>query len=510
MTKVFTRLLAALMIASIVMTTAASAQTLRVGLSNEPSNLDPAIQAGTAARAVRLLVYRGLFAYNGPNGDLVQELVERYEVADDNVTYTFHLKDATFHDGRPVTAADAKFTLERILDPATGATFRNLFQVIDAIEAVDERTLVIQLTTPTAPFLHYLALPESAVVSAAYVQDTGGNWNSAPIGAGPFRFVDYARGQHMRLEAFDGFYTEGVPASDTIVFEFYPDSSLRMNALRNGDVDIIEYVAWRDKPILERDPDVKILGGTGPFMGLIFNVTEGPFSHPLVRQAVAYAIDRQVVIDTAFSGQGLPIYGMIVPENSIAYDPTFDGYFSYDPQRARELLAEAGYPDGFSATLLATGQYDFHMNTAIAVQSELAKVGITLELDLPDWATRLEKNLAAQYEMLVVGTAGDIQDPDFLSDYFRGGAVGLNNAPGFDHPEMNELLALGRSTLDPAERAAIYRRVQEIALEQSPLVFLMWRDQSYAASVDVEGFEPMPGFLSFQSGIMLERAYVTR
>ncbi len=507
MSRLLVRLLSLLVAALVVGTSLAQAQELRVGLSAEPSNLDPAIQAGTSARAVRLLLYRGLFNYKGVNGDRVPELVESYEVADDNVTYTFHLKDARFHDGSPVTAEDVKYTFERLVDPAVGATFRRQFELIKAIEVVDARTVRIVLVAPTAPFLDYLALPEAAIVKAEYVQATGGNWNTAPIGAGPYHFADYTHGQSITLESFDGYYDPSLPATPRIVFEFYADSSLRMNALRNGDVDIIEYVAWQDKPILARDKNVKILGGTGPFMGLVFNVRQGPFADARVRQAVAYAIDRQVVIDTAFSGQGEPIYGMIVPKSSFAYSPEFDDYFSYDPEKAKELLAEAGYPDGFSATLLATSQYDFHQNTAIAVQAELAKVGIRLELDLPDWATRLEKNLAAEYDVLVIGTAGDILDPDYLSDFYLSGDVRLNSAPGYANPRMDELLNLGRSTLDTAERKEIYYQVQEIALEDSPLVYLMWRDQSYAASVKVQGFEPLPGFLSFQSGIMLEDAF---
>ena len=227
-----------------------------------------------------------------------------------------------------------------------------------------------------------------------------------------------------------------------------------------------------------------------------------------MRQAVAYAVDRYAVINTAFSGQGIPIYGMAVPSNSLAYDPQFDNYFELNYDRARELLAEAGYPDGFSARLLSTSQYGMHEQTAVAVQAELAKIGIDLQLDLPDWATRLEQNLAGDYDMLVVGTAGDFADPDYLSDYYLSGDIRLNNAPGFADERVDELLALGRSTLGTEERKAIYSELQERVLELSPLVFLMWRDQSYAATPDLQGFTNLPGFLTFQSGISLENAYV--
>ena len=480
---------------------------IRMALSNEPSNLDPHINAGTSARTVRLLVYRGLFNYD-EQGVASPELVENYVISDDGLTYTFTLRDAVFQNGDPVTAEDVKFSLERILNPETGATFANLLSNISEITVVDEKTIALTLKIVLAPFIDYLALPKSAIVSKSWTEEHDGDLSGNPMGAGPYRLVEYSEGQRIVLEKFDDFYNADNVVTQQIIFEFYADGTSRVNALLSGETDIIEYVPWKDVSQISSSSDYQILGGTGPFMGLIFNTTFEPFSDPKVRQAVAYAIDRSVVINTAFSGQGVPIFGMAVPTSSIAYDARFDNYFEYNPDRARELLAEAGYPDGFTARLLSTSQYDFHQQTAVAVQAELAKVGIQLDLDLPDWATRLEQNLAGDYDLLVVGTAGDIADPDYLTDYYQSGAIRLNNAPGFADARVDELLQLGRSTLDPDERRAIYAELQERVLDLSPLVFLMWRSQSYAAAADVVGFEPLPGFLSFQSGISLQDAYI--
>ena len=478
-----------------------------MALSGEPAHLDPHINAGTAARTVRLTMYRGLFNYN-KEGVASPELAESYSISDDGLTYTFELRDAEFHNGDPVTAEDVKFSLERILNPETGATFFSQMSVIDTITAVDEKTVTVTLETPTAPFIDYLALPESLIVSKAWTEEHEGDLTAYPMGAGPYVFREYVEGQRIVVEKFDGYYKEGLPITDQIVFEFYADETTRVNALVSGDVDLIEYVPWKDIPMLQANSDLQVLGGTGPFMGLIFNTNFEPFSDARVRRAVAYAVDRYAVINTAFQGQGQPIYGMAVPENSLAYDPRFDNYFEYDMEAAQALLAEAGYPDGFSARLLATSQYAFHEQTAVAVQAELAKIGIDLELDLPDWATRIEKNLEGDYDMLVVGTGGDIADPDYLSDYYQSGDIRLNNAPGWSNARVDELLQLGRQTIDPEERKEIYAELQEIVLEESPLVFLMWRDQSYAATADLQGFANLPGFLSFQSGITLEEAYL--
>lgn len=489
--------------------TAVPSVPIVMGLSGEPSNLEPAVNAGTFARTVRLLVYRGLYNYD-KNGKPAPELAESYTVSDDQLTYTFKLRNAKFQNGDPVTAADVKFTIERILDPKTGATFAKPLAVIDSITATDTKTVQIKLKYPMAPLLDYLSLPESVIVSKKWSDDHQGKLGDFPMGAGPYIFKEYLKGQRITLEKFPDFYKPGIPKTDRLIFQFYADGNARVNALRSGDVDLIEYVPWQNVPAVKADSNLKILGGTGPFMGLIFNTTFKPFSDPRVRQAVAYAIDRSAIINTAFSGQGVPIFGMAVPTSSIAYDSKFDNYFKYDPAQAKKLLADAGYASGFKARLLATSQYDFHQNTAIAVKAELAKVGIDLDLDLPDWATRLQKNLKGDYDLLVVGTAGDIADPDYLSDYYESGDIRLNNAPGWSDARVDELLKTGRQTIDPAKRKAIYTELEQRVLDQSPLVFLMWRDQSYAAKKSLDGFTPLPGFLSFQSGIVLEEATIKK
>jgi glutathione transport system substrate-binding protein len=245
-------------------------------------------------------------------------------------------------------------------------------------------------------------------------------------------------------------------------------------------------------------------------MGLIFNNTSKVFSDPRVRQAVAYAIDRQAVIDTAFNGRGYPIWGMAMPQQSIAYDPKFDNYFKLDVEKAKALLTEAGYPNGFKARLLSTSQFAFHQQTAVVVKAELAKIGIDLELDLPDWATRLQKNGKGDYDLLVVGTAGDINDPDSISDYYQSGDIRLNNSPGWVDARVDELLKQGRAELDETKRKAIYGEIQQRVLDQSPLVFLMWREQSLGASKKATGFSNLPYGLTFQWGLTLENATLTK
>lgn len=484
---------------------AAEGGTLYFGLSGEPSTLDSTINAGTPARTIRLAIHRGLVNY-GADGKLSQELAQSYEVSTDALTYTFKLRDAKFHDGSPVTAQDVKASIERIIAADSKATYRNELGVIKAIDTPDAKTVKLTLSKPFVPLIHYLALPESAIVPAAWIRDHGKDPNATPIGAGPFKFSAWERGRELTVEKFDGYYKQGRPHLDDVHYVFYADENTRVNALKSSDVDIIDYVPWKDAASIEADSNLKLASTTGPFMMLQFNTKFEPFSKPEVRQAVSYAIDRATVINTAFNGRGTPIYGIAVPEGYMGYSKEKANYFSYDLAKAKALLAKAGYPNGFEARLLSTAQYGFHNNTAIAVQAELAKIGIKAKLDLPDWSGRIAKNNAGDYDFLVAGTAGDIADPDWLSNFFYGGQqlVRLNNSAYFNDSAINDLLDKGRVTLDTAERGKIYGQFVERALEQSPFVYLMWRDQSFGLRKNVKGFTNIPGFLTFQSGITVE------
>nr|WP_263326388.1 ABC transporter substrate-binding protein [Neobacillus sp. Marseille-Q6967] len=479
--------------------------TLTFGLAGEPATMDPLIQNGTHGRTVKLAIYRGLLNYN-QDGKLENELAEDYSVSDDNLTYTFNLRDAKFQNGDPVTAEDVKYTFERIIKPDSKATFKTELSIIQSIEVKDEKTILFTLKEPSAPFVHYLALPESVIVSKKWVEEKGEN--ADPMGAGPFKFVSWTKGQDLVVEKFEDYYKPENPKLDSIKFVFYPDENTRVNALRAGDVDLIETVPWKDADQLEKTPNIKLDSVNGPFMKLQFNTKFEPFNDPRVRQAIAYAIDRKSIINTAFSGRGEEIYGMAIPEGYMGYTDDVNNYFKHDIEKAKELLAEAGYPDGFKARLLATSQFTFHQQTAVAVQAELKKIGIEVELDLPDWATRINKNTEGDYDFLVAGTAGDITDADWLSNFYTGGEIRLNNSAYFSDDVINQLLVDGRKEMDPSKREEIYQKLTERAMELSPFVYLTWREQSYGMNSKVEGFKNLEGFLSFQSGITLEHVYL--
>ncbi|MQB08029.1 peptide ABC transporter substrate-binding protein [Agrobacterium tumefaciens] len=495
--------------AALLATTARAASDLYFGLSNEPANMAPEINVGTQARMVRFAIHRGLMNYD-VTGKLAAELASDYEISPDGKQYTFRLRDAKFHDGSPVTSEDVKATFEKIIGPNSKATYKGELSIIDRIETPDAKTVRFVLKSTYSPFIHYLALPESVIVPNKWLEAYATNPNVPPVGAGPFKFVNWSRGQEIVVEKFADYYKKGKPTLDSIHFSFLSDDNTRVNALRSNDVDMIEFAPWKDMDTIRADPNLGLATTTGPFMVLQFNTRFEPFSKPEVRQALAYGIDRNVIIKTAFNGQGTPLFGMPIPKGYPGYTPEFEHFFSYDVAKAKDLLAKAGYPNGFKARLLSTAQFAFHSNTAVAVKGELAKLGIEVELELPDWAGRNAKATEGNYDLIVSGTSGDITDPDWLSNFFYGGnqLVRLNNSPYFNDPQINALLDKGKTTVDAGAREQIYKDFSKRALELSPFVYLMWRDQSYGVNKKVKGFTNMPGFLSFHSGLSLENVSI--
>lgn len=490
---------------------AGKADELYVGLSADPSTLEPMVQSGQAVRLIKMCLYRGLVAYQA-DGKVGMELAESYDVAEDNKTYTFKIRgNAKFHDGSDVTAEDVKFSMERILDESIGATFRlDFLSMLDRCEVVDAKTVRIILKEPCAPFLDYLTLPESVIVSKAWCEKNKNDLNAHPMGAGPYVFDSWDKGREVVVKAFKDFYKPGKPESLAIVFVVTPDDTTRVNALRTREVDLIDYVPAKEVDTLGKDGKFTVDISEAPFMCLQINCKEGPLADPRVRQAIAYAVDRRGVIDAAFMGRGTEIFGFPSRVGQNGYDGKFDDYFSFDPEKAKALLDEAGYGTGMRVKILSSSTYDMHKQTAIVVQDSLKKIGIDATVDLPDWATRIERSNVGDYEIMVSGTAGNIVDMDWCTNYFASGPPRMNSAPYFNDKEVDELLAIGRTTLDPAKRAEIYDNLRKRILDQSPFVFINFREQCFARGADVEGFTNLDGILTYNSGITLENTYVRK
>lgn len=473
---------------------------IRYGLSAFPPNLQPWVSTGASAGTVKMLINRSLVGYDN-KGQLRGELAESWSLDKDGA-WVFKLRQGClFHNGEPVTADDVKWSIEQIASEKSTAYMRAQFQGVERIEIPDPQTIRLVTKVPQATLPTWFGNYNTFII-----------WRKSapnePIGAGPFRLAGQERGTSLDLVAFDKYYKPGFPKLKGIKFVVYADENLRNAALMSGDVDMIEYVPWQSMAAVEADPRLKLDAVEGPFMDVLFNGTKPPFNDPRVRRAVAHAVRRDDIVKVAFFGRGKPLEGLPIVEGTPWYDKELAHGWNYDPARAKALLTEAGYANGFQSTLLATAQFGMHKDTAEVVQQHLAAIGIQCELQLPDWSTRVSRGTRGQYDMAIHGVSSDNNDPDGLTVVLD---TSLSPSHGrsfkVDAPRTIAALAKGRSEFDQAKRVEIYKEMQRVALEEVPLVGLAWRSQGYGMTKDVKGFVNLPGALTTSSGCMLEETY---
>lgn len=476
-----------------------SAGVLRYGLSAFPPNLNPWDNVGAAAGTIKLLVHRSLLAFDA-KGNLRPELAESW--SSDGKVWTFKLRQGVkFHNGDSFDAQDVKWSLEQIGGEKSTAYFKNQVAGLEKIEIVDPFTIRLVTKQPDVSVPLWFGNYNMFVISR-------NSQPGQPIGCGPYKIAATERGTSIELAANDKYYKPGFPKLKSIKFTVYADENLRMAALQSGDVDMIEYVPWQSMETVEKDSRLALDAKPGPFMCVLFNGSKGPFSDARIRRAVGHAVKREDIVKAAFFGRGSALEGVPLVEGTPWWDPVLSKGWAYDPAKAKALLAEAGVPNGFNATMLATAQYGMHKDTAEVVQQHLAAVGINCELKLPDWSTRVSLGTTGQYEIAIHGLAADNNDPDGLSAIIDT-SLSASHGRSFQlpAPKTADALRRGRAELDQAKRVEIYKEMQRACIEEAPMVGLAWRSQGYGYDKSVKGFTNIGGALSTASGGLLEETY---
>ena len=466
---------------------------LRYGLSSEPPNLDPQKNTGTAAAVVKNSVYSGLVRY-WKGFKVAPDLAKTWDISPDGKTYTFHLhEDVYWHNGDRFSADDVKFSLERIMDPEVGATLKvELMQIVEKIEVVDDNTVKIILKAPSAELMDALAVAYCKIVSKKFVEG-GGNVNKTLMGTGPFKFKEYKPTVSFKVVRNENYFIKGRPYLDGIDLIFYPDQTTRVTALRTGAVDLIGYLPWKQMAATERNKKLKVLSDKEMlFMDIQINVKNPPLDNPKVREALAWAIDRQAVVNSVFFGRGEVIGAVAFPPSWNGYSPELANTYSYDPEKAKKILAEAGYPDGFKMILLSTFQYGMHKVTGEIVQANFKDIGIDCKLELVDWATDIKRQNAHEFDVMVMGTMPAYKGGGFLNRFVRSGAY-FARAIQFSDPQIDEWMDKAAFEMDEKKRGELYIKVQKRMLELNPFVFICWREQAEGAQVYVKGYEHIPG-----------------
>lgn len=421
---------------------------VRIGVALEPPALDPT--AG-AAEAIDIVVYQNVFeglTRIDQNGVVQPGLADSWTISEDGLTYTFKLHDGvTFHDGTSFDAEDVKFTFDRILSADSVNAHREFYEPITSISVIDPLTIELKLDRQIGRFLFDLGRGDAVIVAP----ESADNNANEPIGTGPFAFVQWDKGSRVVLEAYSPYWGEPVHLTKAS-YVFISDTSTMTNALLAGDIDGTNNFATEALAVFEGNPQFNVLVGTTEGETILStNNKRAPFDNLKVRQAMAHALDRQAIIDGATNGYGVPIGAPFAPHNPYYVDLT--GTYPYDPEAAKALLAEAGYPDGFSATLKLP-PVGYATTSGQIIASQFAAIGIKLQLINVQWAQWLEDVYANKdFDLTIISHVepfdiGNYANPDY---YF-----------GYDNPEFQALITTLNGTTDEAKRKELAIEAQTI------------------------------------------------
>ena len=475
----------------------AGGKTFIFARGSDSVSLDPTIIVDGESAKVCNNIYDNLVRYKEGSTEVEAALAETWECSTDGLVWTFHLrKNVKFHDGTPFNADAVKFNYDRQgPDQRTPDMAYADFTLgmIDKIEAVDQYTIKITLKYPYAPFLANLAMGIAApICSPTALQKWGADFGLHPVGTGAFVFESWEKEQQITLTANKDWWG-GKPKIDKLVFKVTKENAVRANEMLAGEIDMMDGVDPNDVVRLKGDANVKILQAPGMnvnYMG--FRVFKPPFDNPKVRKAASMAIDRQAIVDMLYQGNALLANGPL-PPNLFGYVSTLQPW-PYDLEGAKALLAESGYPNGFTMTLLSYPNPRGYNavggdRLAEAIQADLKDVGITVNISSKAWKEHLAACAGIDGEAFLIGWMGDNGDPDnFLYVLAHSSQSTGMNYSHYANPEFDSLLEQAQEVGGATERLALYKQAQEIFVPDAPWVFFSHAMDMVAQRANVSGF----------------------
>ncbi|MBA0217925.1 glutathione ABC transporter substrate-binding protein GsiB [Pectobacterium brasiliense] len=475
------------------------------------TSLDPYDANDSLSQTVAKSFYQGLFGFD-KEMKLVNVLADSYDVSPDGLTYTVKLHPGVkFHDGSAFNAAAVKVNLDRASNPDNRLKRYNLFKMIEKTDVVDDLTVKITLKTPFSAFVNNLAHPAAVMISPAALKQYGKDIGFHPVGTGPYRFVAWNQTDFVKVEKFSGYWKAGLPKLDSITWRPVVDNNTRAALLQTGEAQFAYPIPFEQAKVLEKNDKLALVASPSILHRYIsMNVTQKPFDNPKVRQALNYAINKEALIKVAFSGYATPAEGPLPGsiDYSVKYQP-----WPYDPAKARELLKEAGYPDGFSTTLWSSHNHSTAQKVLQFTQQQLAQVGVKVQVTAMDAGQR-----AAEVEgkgvketgvrLFYTGWSASTGEADWaLSPLFATASwppVQFNTA-FYSNPQVDADLANALKTTDRTEKQKLYQDAQDKIWADAPWIFLATERLVSANSKKLTGFYVMPDTLfSFEEADLKE------
>ncbi|OBA08170.1 peptide ABC transporter substrate-binding protein [Paenibacillus polymyxa] len=499
--------------------------TLIYGRGGDSVALDPAIVTDSESLKIGHQVFDSLLEYKDGTTTVQPGLAESWEVSPDGLVYTFKLRQGVkFHDGTDFNAEAVVFNFERWANTRSpykyeGDSFDyydSMFgseksRVIKSVKAVDAGTVQFTLNKPQAPFLQNLAMTSFGIASPKAVQEKKADFKSNPVGTGPFVFKEWKRNDSITLEKNPNYWKKGQPKLAKVIVRSIPDNTARYNALQNGEIDLMEDMNPDDVKQLEGNSElVKIERPPFNIAYIGFNLKKKKFDNPKVRQALNHAVNKQAIIDALFAGQAKPAVNPM-PPTLWGYNDGIQDY-AYDLNKAKSLLAEAGFPNGlpepltFYAMPVSRPYMPDGKKVAEAIQADFEKIGIKVNIQSPEWATYLDDLKAGEKDDLyMLGWNGDNGDPDnFLYTLLDKDTIPGNNRSFYANEELHKILVKAQTEVDQDKRTELYKQAQEIIKKDAPWIPLVHTTPLMAGKTNLKGFVPSPTGTESYSNIYFE------
>ena len=435
--------------------------SLTVGIAQDlDDSLDPHKMTAAGTREILFNVFEGLVKPD-PNGNLIPAVASDYTIADTGDTFTFTLrKGVKFHDGSTVTVGDVVYSISRVAGLETGEPLIAAFKAVKSVEAPDDHTVVIQTAEPYLEFLSYL--------TAAIIPE-GSDPADGLVGTGPYKFVSRAAQENIILARFDDYWGEKANIAN-VTFKIIENADMLVMSLKSGAIDLCAHLTSTQTAELGKDFTVAE-GSMNIVQAMYLNNAYGPLQDVRVRQALCYAVDRQAILDLVSDGKGSILGSSMYPAFGKYYND-LSNYYTQDIEKAKSLLAEAGYPNGFDLTITAPANYQIHVDTAQVIAEQLKAIGVNCSIDTVEWSTWLEKVYQNRdYEATVVGfdTSSAMTAQSLLA---RFESTSGKNVCNFSFPEYDKVYADAIAATDEGVQIACYKECQEALCQQAAAVYI--------------------------------------
>ena len=464
---------------------APSAQTLTIAASAQPDTLDPQATAATSAFAITKSLYDTL-AQVDQKGDIVPSLASSWDISKDALTYTFHLRNATFADGSAFDSQDVKASIERIQSKALASPKRTEFEPIASVATPDPRTVVLTLSKPDPALLATLASGWGAILPSQAIA-AGHDFANHPDGTGPFRLGTWVRDSSLTLLRNPDYF-QGAATLSKVTVRFVKDAAVQLQGLISGEFDVIDTVSSADEATVSKNPSLRLVKKpSGLVLVAAINNRRPYLSDPRVRTALNLAVDKQTILDVAYGG-GTPV-GTFMEAGS-PWLPSSIEPFPYDPEKAKALLKEAGVPNDWTLQLVLPQPYPSHIKAGQMLQSMLSQVGVKSTIKVVEWGVWLSTVYGGphDFDLTVIGHTGKL-DPSL-----RLGGYGdpKTNYIGYDNPAVVKELAEAASATDLATRKALYAKVLQAMHDDAPFIYFGTPFTTFAERANVSGFWMTP------------------